>query len=57
MQLVKQRFPGKAIMAFGYSLGGNSLLKWLGEQGSEAGITAAALRFRCPLTFLHAQTA
>ena len=29
-------------MAFGYSLGGNSLLKWLGEQGSEAGITAAA---------------
>ncbi len=42
VQLVKQRFPGKAIMAFGYSLGGNSLLKWLGEQGSEAGITAAA---------------
>ena len=42
VQLVKQRFPGKAIMVFGYSLGGNSLLKWLGEQGSEAGITAAA---------------
>ena len=32
VQLVKQRFPGKAIMAFGYSLGGNSLLKWLGER-------------------------
>ena len=29
-------------MVYGYSLGGNTLLKWLGEKGNSAGISAAA---------------
>lgn len=29
--LLKQREPGTALAAIGYSLGGNALLKWLGE--------------------------
>ena len=42
VELVKKRLPGKPIMLFGYSLGGNTLLKWLGEKGEAAGIDAAA---------------
>ena len=30
-------------MVYGYSLGGNTLLKWLGEKGESAGINAAAV--------------
>ena len=37
IELVKQRFPEKPILLFGYSLGGNTLLKWLGEKGGSAG--------------------
>ena len=38
------RFPQRPVYAVGVSLGGNALLKWLGEQGSAAAavITAAA---------------
>lgn len=32
----------RPLFAIGYSLGGNVLLKWLGEQGSQASLTAAA---------------
>lgn len=32
LQLLKQRFPDTPFVAVGYSLGGNVLLKWLGEQ-------------------------
>jgi uncharacterized protein len=35
------RFPGRRIMAAGYSLGGNVLLKFLGEAGNRSGIAAA----------------
>ena len=36
MKRMAQRFPQAAIYATGFSLGGNALLKWLGEAGSEA---------------------
>lgn len=36
VRLLKQREPGTPIAAIGYSLGGNVLLKWLGEQGEKA---------------------
>jgi uncharacterized protein len=31
-----ERFPGAPLLPLGYSLGGNVLLKWLGEQGARA---------------------
>ncbi|HEV7240050.1 MAG TPA: alpha/beta fold hydrolase [Thermoanaerobaculia bacterium] len=36
------RLPQKRIVAFGASLGGNVLLKWLGENPSQSIVTAAA---------------
>jgi predicted alpha/beta-fold hydrolase len=36
MRHVCQQHPERKIAAIGYSLGGNVLLKWLGEQGSAA---------------------
>ena len=36
------RFPGRPLGALGFSLGGNVLLKFLGELGSEAPVAAAA---------------
>jgi hypothetical protein len=33
--------PGKPVAVVGYSLGGNVLLKWLGEQGDKATLTTA----------------
>jgi predicted alpha/beta-fold hydrolase len=38
---LRQREPHTPIMAVGYSLGGNVLLKWLGEQGAQAGLRCA----------------
>ena len=42
VNLVKKRFPDVPLMVYGYSLGGNILLKWLGEKGVNARINAAA---------------
>ena len=42
VHLVKKRFPNTPLMVYGYSLGGNILLKWLGEKGEKASITSAA---------------
>ena len=42
IDLLGDRFPGRAMFAAGVSLGGNVLLKWLGELGSRAPLTAAA---------------
>jgi len=42
VHLVKKRFPNAPLMVYGYSLGGNILLKWLGEKGEKASITSAA---------------
>lgn len=39
---VRERRPGVPLMAAGYSLGGNMLLKWLGEKGNQHGLCAAA---------------
>jgi len=38
---VKGLHPGQALVAVGYSLGGNVLLKYLGEQGENAAVAAA----------------
>jgi len=44
VDLIRDRFPGRPIMAVGFSLGGNVLLKLLGEQADrgESYIAAAA---------------
>ncbi len=39
---LRRREPDTPLAAVGYSLGGNVLLKWLGETGSTAGLFAAA---------------
>lgn len=40
-QALRQRYPKTALAAVGFSLGGNVLLKWLGEQGSNVTLRAA----------------
>ncbi len=40
-QTLRQRFPDRLIGAIGFSLGGNVLLKWLGEQGARLSLFAA----------------
>ena len=39
---LRDREPGVALAAIGYSLGGNVLLKWLGERGAQAPLRVAA---------------
>ena len=41
MQLLREREPATSFAAVGYSLGGNILLKWLGEKGQAAPLAAA----------------
>lgn len=41
IDLLKQRFPDRPLFVIGYSLGGNVLLKWLGETGHACPVTAA----------------
>ena len=36
-------FPNRPLVVVGYSLGGNVLLKWLGERSDDAPVTAAAV--------------
>ena len=38
---LRRREPDAPLAAVGFSLGGNVLLKWLGEQGGAAGLSAA----------------
>ncbi len=38
---LKRRHPERMFFALGYSLGGNALLKWLGEKGADAPVDAA----------------
>lgn len=40
-QTLRQREPSTPIAAVGFSLGGNALLKWLGEQGNNITLNAA----------------
>ncbi len=39
---LKQRFPDRHVAALGFSLGGNVLLKYLGERGANSPLSAAA---------------
>ncbi|CAM3605893.1 hydrolase [Parendozoicomonas haliclonae] len=41
IQSLKQRWPARQLMATGYSLGGNVLLKYLGEEGEDSQLSAA----------------
>jgi len=41
VQSLSQRNPGVPIATIGFSLGGNVLLKWLGETGNSSPLTAA----------------
>ena len=41
VQLLRTREPDAKLAAVGYSLGGNVLLKWLGERGESAPLAAA----------------
>ena len=41
VQTLRQREPHTPLMAVGYSLGGNVLLKWLAEAGAQAPLVAA----------------
>ena len=41
-QVLRQRYPKSSFAAVGFSLGGNVLLKWLGEQGKNIALFAAA---------------
>lgn len=43
LKLCRSRFPQRHIVAIGYSLGGNALCKWLGEQGDASDIDAAVI--------------
>lgn len=38
---VRSRLPSAPLVAAGFSMGGNILLKWLGEQGAQADLRAA----------------
>ncbi|HET7463131.1 MAG TPA: alpha/beta fold hydrolase [Longimicrobium sp.] len=42
LELLAERFPGVALGAVGFSLGANVVLKYLGERGSGARVSAAA---------------
>ena len=41
VSVLQQRFPSRKIYAIGISLGGNVLLKWLGERGETSPLDAA----------------
>ncbi len=51
---LRERFPATPLMAVGYSLGGNVLLKWLGEDGAQS-LLSAAVSVSAPLD-LHASS-
>ena len=40
-QTLRKRYPQSALAAVGFSIGGNVLLKWLGEQGDRLSLVAA----------------
>lgn len=41
VETIRARHPGRVVVAIGYSLGGNALLKWLGETGADNPLAAA----------------
>ena len=53
VRLLRQREPLTPLAVVGYSLGGNVLLKWLGEQGAQAPIIGA-VAVSVPFTLANA---
>ncbi|WP_417355418.1 hydrolase [Gallaecimonas pentaromativorans] len=49
--VLKARYPSTPLMAVGYSLGGNVLLKWLGEDAGQSPL-AAAVAVSAPMDLL-----
>jgi len=41
VRVIRERLPDRKLAVIGYSLGGNILLKWLGEQGKSAPLSTA----------------
>jgi predicted alpha/beta-fold hydrolase len=52
VQRITQRHPNTAVAVIGFSLGGNVLLKWLGEKGRSAAI-CTAIAISVPLDLHH----
>ena len=48
IQILEQREPGTKKVVVGVSLGGNVLLRWLGEQGASQSIVSAAVAVSVP---------
>ncbi len=58
LRRLRSRLPAAApLFAAGVSLGGNALLKWLGERGETAAIVAAAAAVSAPLDLAAANAA
>ena len=55
IQRLKSREPETPLRAVGFSLGGNVLLKYLGEEGSRSGIEAA-VSVSAPIKLAHCAT-
>jgi len=53
LRRIRARAPHASVLAAGVSLGGNALLRWLGEQGHAAEFVTAAAAVSAPLN-LHA---
>src|SRR5688572_10832489 len=41
LEHLRANYPGRPLGAIGFSLGGNALLKYLGEEGSQAAVDCA----------------
>lgn len=48
VETLAQRFPGRPLGVVGFSLGGNVVLRWLGEQGGAAATVRAAAAVSVP---------
>ena len=52
VQRVQKRYPSSELLAAGWSLGGNILVRYLGEEGANSPISAAASLCN-PLDLVH----
>jgi predicted alpha/beta-fold hydrolase len=52
---IRQREPARVMAAIGFSIGGNVLLKWLGEQGDKLSLSAA-ISVSAPLVLSECST-
>jgi hypothetical protein len=56
-RFARERAPAAPLFAVGVSLGGNALLKWLGERGEQAAFVTAAAAVSAPQDLLAGATA